>query len=225
MSILPVQPGRGWAGLWGGLEERHDERRGGEGPDTPISIWKVEASIDELNWALWPPPPHTHTKWCGFVAAGKDAASPNSVFYTVPSVSVIMVVSVWTGWTGFDVNVLLVLLDRTAESVSINTTPLDPLMCFSIQWQSVKPPNLHIYESPKRMQRRSQGERVQWGWTHWHLNARPGRRPLPFSRSFNASGVRGRPSSILTQSHKHTLKTNYPVTLKFFFSAPFVSAG
>lgn len=48
-------------------------------------------------------------------------------------------------------------------------------------------------------------------------------RTLPssfFSRSFNASGVRGHPSSILTQSDKHTQKTNYPVTLKFFFSAP-----
>lgn len=52
---------------------------------------------------------------------------------------------------------------------------------------------------------------------------RPVRRPLPFSWSSKASEVRGRPSFILTV--KHTQKTNYPVTLKFFFSAPFVSAG
>lgn len=44
----------------------------------------------------------------------------------------------------------------------------------------------------------------------------------PFSRSFKASGVRGHPSSILTQSHKHTAKTNHPVTLKFLLLRSFV---
>lgn len=36
-SILPMRPGQGgWA--LGGMEERHDEGRGGEGLDTAISI-------------------------------------------------------------------------------------------------------------------------------------------------------------------------------------------
>ena len=69
---------------------RHDERRGGEGLDTAISIWKVEACIDELNWGLWPPSTvatyththtHTHTQTMCFVAAGKDVALNVSFFF------------------------------------------------------------------------------------------------------------------------------------------------
>lgn len=59
------------------------------------------------------------------------------------------------------------------------------------------------------------GRRTRIRWTHWHLNARP------FTLLFlflHASGVRGPPSSVLTQSHICTLKTNYPVTLKFSLS-------
>lgn len=54
VSILSVRPG-GKLGFWGGMEE--GLMRGGEELDTPISIWKVEACIDGLNWVLWPPPP------------------------------------------------------------------------------------------------------------------------------------------------------------------------
>ncbi len=65
----------------------HVERRRREGLDTPISIWKVEACIDELNRALWPHHHNTHThthththtyKWCALLqlkGCGSCAAS------------------------------------------------------------------------------------------------------------------------------------------------------
>lgn len=71
-SILPMQPGQG-AGLW-------EEWRGGEGLDMAISIWKVKACIDELNWALWPPPPHTHKNHvlcCRLKGCHSNTASSN----------------------------------------------------------------------------------------------------------------------------------------------------
>lgn len=66
-------------GFWEGVEE---EAWWGEGLDTAISIWKVKACIDELNWAPWPPPPrtHTHIKTMCFVADWRDAAAITALF-------------------------------------------------------------------------------------------------------------------------------------------------
>lgn len=113
VSILSVRPG-GKLGFWGGMEE--GLMRGGEELDTPISIWKVEACIDGLNWVLWPPPPHKGTQSMCFVVAGKDVRPHLTVSFFAPSVT--MVGSAWTESTGSGASAPPVSPDLTAESVS-----------------------------------------------------------------------------------------------------------
>lgn len=168
----------GEAWLWGGVEE--GLMRGGEGLDTPISIWKVEACIDGLNWVLWhPPPPHKGTQSMYFVVAGKDVRSHLSVsllpqlqWWDLRGRSQLVPVRVrprfrrtwlqnqWVMTWGYDEQILDVM-----AKTNRNDIPDENMIKRIATWNKGWKKSI------------GRGKR----WLYWHLNVRPRQTPLTFS--------------------------------------------